>query len=109
MSFNASLPILKLVEVASAVAYLHKRGIIHGDIKANNVLISNDNHAKLCDFGLSKFCNTCTTSMLRGAGSLRWQAPELWDEHKETKTFASDAYAYGITVAEVSINLTTNT
>jgi serine/threonine protein kinase len=42
-------------EVASAVAYAHRRGIVHGDITPRNILIDVDGHARLIDFGLSKF------------------------------------------------------
>ncbi|KAG8895416.1 hypothetical protein FRB99_000605, partial [Tulasnella sp. 403] len=43
-----------LWEVSSALVYLHEKKLIHGDIKAQNILISGSDHAKLCDFGLSK-------------------------------------------------------
>ncbi|CAE6503577.1 unnamed protein product [Rhizoctonia solani] len=41
------------VQVASGVAYIHTFGMVHGDIKALNVLISSNGNAKLTDFGLS--------------------------------------------------------
>ncbi|XP_030625511.1 serine/threonine-protein kinase greatwall [Chanos chanos] len=41
-------------EVALALDYLHRHGIIHRDLKPDNMLISNEGHIKLTDFGLSK-------------------------------------------------------
>ncbi|XP_036376077.1 serine/threonine-protein kinase greatwall [Megalops cyprinoides] len=41
-------------EVALALDYLHRHGIIHRDLKPDNMLVSNEGHIKLTDFGLSK-------------------------------------------------------
>ncbi|KAG8988363.1 hypothetical protein FRB90_002796, partial [Tulasnella sp. 427] len=88
-----------LCDIASAIAYLHSLSIIHGDIKARNILVSQDGGIRLCDFGLSKYSSWTTSEGRKGAGTIRWQAPELlFDEHK---SFKSDVYAFGITVYEV--------
>lgn len=87
------------METADALTYLHSRSVVHGDIKAPNVLVSDNVHALLCDFGLSKFDDGTTTTGLKGAGSLRWQAPELLGG--ERKSFESDVYAFGMMIAEV--------
>lgn len=41
-------------EITMALEYLHKHGVIHRDIKPDNMLLSATGHLKLTDFGLSK-------------------------------------------------------
>lgn len=89
-----------MLGVAQAIAYLHDMDVVYGDVKGGNILISPDGRPLLAGFGLSKFVWFMDTSTaLRGAGSVRWQSPELWDG--ERKSFASDVYAFGMTIVEV--------
>ncbi|KAG8902811.1 hypothetical protein FRC01_009463 [Tulasnella sp. 417] len=88
-----------LCDIASAIAYLHSLEIIHGDIKARNILVSQDGEVRLCDFGLSKHSSWTTSEGRKGAGTIRWQSPELLFD--EPKSFKSDVYAFGITTYEV--------
>ncbi|XP_077364984.1 serine/threonine-protein kinase greatwall isoform X2 [Festucalex cinctus] len=52
--FDQDMAIKYISEVALALDYLHRHGIIHRDLKPDNMLISNEGHIKLTDFGLSK-------------------------------------------------------
>ncbi|KAG8920395.1 hypothetical protein FRC01_000789 [Tulasnella sp. 417] len=89
-----------LCEAADAVQYLHNEGIVHGDIKACNILIGDNGNSLLCDFGLTKGAESRTSTAMQGAGTFRWQSPELWDN--APKSSESDVYAFGMTIAEVS-------
>ncbi|KAM4719123.1 serine/threonine-protein kinase greatwall [Anableps anableps] len=52
--FEEDMAVKYISEVALALDYLHRHGIIHRDLKPDNMLISNEGHIKLTDFGLSK-------------------------------------------------------
>ena len=89
------------MESAAGISYLHRMGIIHGDIKASNILVSNDAHALICDFGLAHSESEETSVGLQGMGTIPWQSPELIKE-ETGKTFASDVWAFGMSIYEVS-------
>ncbi|KLO13306.1 kinase-like protein, partial [Schizopora paradoxa] len=96
-----------LRQVADALAYLHSNDpvIIHGDIKGQNVLISDNGSAILCDFGLSMILSeiagvSATPSGVQDGGSTRYMAPELM-QGDHSKTCLSDTYAYAMLMIEV--------
>lgn len=91
--------------IASGLQYLHSRGIIHGDIKGQNVLLDGVLRPLLCDFGMTKTVGSehdATSTAMKGAGSMRWMAPEVLNG--ASKTLKSDAYAFGMTIVEVCLN-----
>ncbi|KAG8989262.1 hypothetical protein FRB95_003802 [Tulasnella sp. JGI-2019a] len=87
--------------IASGLAYLHAKDVIHGDLKAVNVLLSDALNVMICDFGMSKIndAHTVTSTAMKGAGSCRWTSPEVMCEGP--KTTASDVYAFGLTIVEI--------
>ncbi|KAG8895413.1 hypothetical protein FRB99_000602 [Tulasnella sp. 403] len=88
-----------LRETAEALVYLHSVNTIHGDVKASNILVADDTRVVMCDFGLARLSAASTAPGLKGAGTVRWQSPELWEE--ASKSYASDVYAFGMTIYEV--------
>ncbi|CEL54347.1 putative WD repeat-containing protein alr3466 OS=Nostoc sp, (strain PCC 7120 / UTEX 2576) GN=alr3466 PE=4 SV=1 [Rhizoctonia solani AG-1 IB] len=91
------------LQVASGLAYIHSKDLVHGDIKALNVLVSFDGTAKLTDFGLSTMAGSSigfSATSTAQAGSIRWVAPELLLEDSD-KGKSSDVYALGMTILEI--------
>ncbi|KAL6759178.1 kinase-like domain-containing protein [Haematococcus lacustris] len=92
-----------VADMASGLAYLHKRGIIHGDFKCENVLLSHRvqedgsclTFAKVCDFGLSMTLEQDQThvSGVRH-GTPLYLAPEVLQTSQSSR--AADVYAFGI-------------
>ncbi|KAG8989817.1 hypothetical protein FRB94_011639 [Tulasnella sp. JGI-2019a] len=95
-----------ITAIASGMAYMHENHVIHGDMKAANVLLDNTLQPKICDFGLAKVLHTeyeSTSTGLKGGGTCRWMSPELlgFEGGNTKKTTESDVYAFGMTIAEV--------
>ncbi|KDN47940.1 hypothetical protein RSAG8_03360, partial [Rhizoctonia solani AG-8 WAC10335] len=88
------------LEIASTVEYLHGKGIVHGDLKADNILVSDAGHAQLVDFGSATLANYLTLCFTRTsrvlALSLRFAAPEILGGSSEHHTMESDVYALGM-------------
>jgi serine/threonine protein kinase len=85
------------LEVAEALAYMNQFGILHRDIKPDNILISDIGEVKLVDFGLSREEDQQTVS-IKGEmfGTPQYLAPEYIDGKKlNVKT---DIYSLGITL-----------
>ena len=65
------------VQVAAALAYAHARGVIHRDVKPHNVLLTDDGHAKLTDFGIARVDDApALTNPGRVLGTGDYVAPE---------------------------------
>lgn len=90
----------KLREAALGVQCLHSRGIVHGDLKGNNIVIGSDGKAKVTDFGLSGLANDAST-MGQVSGAVQWVAPEcLIKREPQRPTLASDVYSFGMCIIE---------
>jgi serine/threonine protein kinase len=90
-----------IYQAARGLRHLHDRGIVHGDLKGNNILVCQF-AVKLADFGLSFSVKQADAMVLGGAGALgayRWKAPECLMGCKPT--FASDIYSFGMCIVEV--------
>lgn len=90
-----------LLNAALGLQYLHENGIIHGDLKGNNILVGADDVVKLTDFGLNtRASNANAIEDGNGSvGAFRWKAPECLSG--EVATFASDVYSFAMCIIEI--------
>ena len=87
-------------QLAGALLEAHKNGIIHRDIKSQNVLIKDDGTVKLADFGIAVLNNSMQlTSRGSVLGSVHYLAPEL--AKGGNATMQSDIYSLGIVFYEL--------
>eukprot|EP00475_Leptophrys_vorax_P032109 TRINITY_DN4924_c0_g1_i3.p1 TRINITY_DN4924_c0_g1~~TRINITY_DN4924_c0_g1_i3.p1 ORF type:complete len:342 (-),score=86.33 TRINITY_DN4924_c0_g1_i3:63-1088(-) len=96
-SLNFVQKIRFAVEISRGLSFLHRLGLVHGDLKPANVLVSSDGCAKLTDFGFSGSVYTSMSS-IRGGATRRYQAPESALSVKQRKNIdprCADVYALG--------------
>ncbi|KAF5329648.1 hypothetical protein D9619_008927 [Psilocybe cf. subviscida] len=92
-----------LQDIAKGMEYLHCKSILHGDLKAANVLVDKDYRCVIADFGQSEIkSEVCriTGSSMNDSGTLRWKAPELL-RNSGMLTHWTDIFAFAIVCIEV--------
>ena len=88
-------------QLVSATAHAHHQGIIHRDIKSQNVLVKDDGTVKLSDFGIAQMgdAGQQITQAQTVVGSVHYLAPEV--SGGKPATFQSDIYSLGIVFYEL--------
>src|SRR5919107_258609 len=96
--FNEALRIF--ASLADAIAYVHSHGVIHRDIKSNNVKISTQGAVKLLDFGIAKGgASPALTQTGSVVGTIEYLSPEqLSTGHADQR---SDIWALGVLLYEM--------
>lgn len=90
-------------QTLGGLAYLHDKGILHRDLKADNILLDLDGTCKISDFGISKktddiYGNDSSNSM---QGSVFWMAPEVIQSQGQGYSAKVDIWSLGCVVLEM--------
>ncbi|KAH7883287.1 kinase-like domain-containing protein [Phlebopus sp. FC_14] len=97
----------KLVyEIAKGLNYLHNNNVVHGDVKPANILINDQHHALLVDFGWSRVLELSGFTTKSTPGTIRYMSPELLDPKPSgggpvRTSKPADVWAFAITVTEI--------
>jgi p38 MAP kinase len=80
--------------------YIHSAGVIHRDLKPGNILVNEDCHLRICDFGLSRVQDSAMSQMTPSVSTLYYRAPEIiltWKRYDEKV----DIWSTGCILAEM--------
>ena len=90
-------------QTLAGLSYLHQEGVLHRDLKADNILLDVDGTCKISDFGISKktdniYGNDATNNM---QGSVFWMAPEVVRSQGQGYSAKVDIWSLGCVVLEM--------
>jgi serine/threonine protein kinase len=98
LTLTAGLDIAQ--KLARAIASLHRAGVIHRDIKPDNIIIqpptTQGTSLKLIDFGVARLVQSQETTLASEPGTPSYMAPELFDGKVASEK--TDQFAFGVTV-----------
>ncbi|XP_073403942.1 serine/threonine-protein kinase Sgk1-B-like isoform X3 [Dendrobates tinctorius] len=101
MMFNTKTTRLFAAEMVCGLQYLHEHGVIHSDLKPDNILLQDTGHIKISDFGLSVM-NVSEGAIVRwNAGTKGYVAPEIMNE--EGYNHLADSFSFGVILYMMSV------
>lgn len=98
---NWKLAVPLMIQIAAGLEHAHRNGVIHRDLKPQNVLVTPDMVAKVTDFGIARTTNANTITLTGGVafGSVHYFSPE--QARGVVVTERSDLYSLGIILYEM--------
>ncbi len=88
-----------IVQVASALSYAHKRGVVHRDIKPANIVVTKDGTPKVLDFGIARLVDTSRSQTGLLIGTVNYMSPE--QVRGERVDARSDIFSLGVMFYEL--------
>jgi serine/threonine protein kinase len=96
----AAIPIA--MQICDGLEAAHRQGIVHGDLKPANILLTRGGVPKLTDFGLAQYIDSDATTWGAIAGTRDYMAPELYQGKKPD--VLSDIYALGMVLKDLGLD-----
>ena len=87
------------MQICLALEYVHDQGVIHRDIKTQNIFLTGNNTVKLGDFGVSKLLGTAISNAMTVVGTPYYMSPEVCKS--EPYSAKSDVWALGCILYEL--------
>ncbi|KAF8905505.1 kinase-like domain-containing protein [Gymnopilus junonius] len=99
--FNEQVTKQFTAQILDGLVYLHDRGIIHRDLKSDNILVEESGVCKLSDFGISKKLAELKNRAYSTQGTSYWMAPEVFNVPGEGYDSKIDIWSVGCVVLEM--------
>ena len=107
LNYNTKMKIIK--DLGNVLEYMHVNHMIHRDLKPGNIIIDNNYHIHLIDFGISKICANKKNVMTSTKGTLNYLAPESFEvknltENEEVISIVTpkvDVWAFGCLISYI--------